>query len=176
MKRLLLVLFLIPTIVFSQIDSSFEFKVIDSAKATKVELYNYSKIWLANYFNSAQSIIQFDDKESGVIIAKGLIHYEDKGNIDDMIYNIKFSIEISLKDNKYRIRLYDYIMGGTIYDHGVVSPGTTTINGSGLLFSDDKFRKLPYSKELIPRVEISSKGILKSFADSIKKQTVKDDF
>lgn len=179
MKRILLFGLLFPTLAFAQIKDSvgFGYTRIDTVKATKDELYSYSKIWLAKAFNSSKSVIQLDDKEAGSIICKGQLLNEEKLRTSTVHYDSKYTLEITVRDNKYRIKIYDFVNEGYIVYTGVLS-GTEKVNGYGLLYSDSNFQELAYAKEKsIPLATQFSNDIINSYRESMNNQIKqKNDF
>ena len=73
---------------------------------TKEALYANAKKWFIQIFPDLREVIQLDDKDGGEIIGKGIlpIHWHYIGA--EKNYQ-KFTIAISLKNGKYRFRIYD---------------------------------------------------------------------
>lgn len=85
------------------------FEYIDSIPGVKMEeLYNRSKLWIANVFVNAQKVIQEDNKESGRILLKGIGKPVVREALS-YVENIEFTLVLSLKDGKYRAQLYDIV-------------------------------------------------------------------
>ncbi|GDX53515.1 hypothetical protein LBMAG27_25620 [Bacteroidota bacterium] len=76
---------------------------IDSA--SKDELYSRAKVWIATTFNSANDVIQLDDKTNGQIIIKGKYSFKNY-NIESFI---PLNISIGIKDGKYKIEITEII-------------------------------------------------------------------
>lgn len=95
-------------------------QIIEFSDINKNSLYSASKQWVATNFKSANSVIQMDDKEEGVLIGKGTIDYPCTGNswqcggLSGAF--IKFTLKIETKDNKVRITFSDI----THYDPNVI--------------------------------------------------------
>jgi len=110
MKKFLLpALLIFPVSVFAQN----VFEQIDTVNASKSELYKRAKLWVVNYFNDAQSVIEVDDKETGNIIGKGncdiILNWPStmsKPNRPGKAV-CDFSFQIDCRDNKARIKIYD---------------------------------------------------------------------
>ena len=88
--------------------------VFDAEGKTKGEIFSTINKWIALNYNSAQNVVQFNDKESGNIIVKGinetlyknvLKELDPKNKYMQEYSSVKFNhtIEINIKDNKYRI-------------------------------------------------------------------------
>ena len=76
---------------------------------TKEELWLISMDWMVNEFVSAKDVIQFSEKEQGIIIGKGITQ------ITYTLWPVDtcFTLKIETKDNKARITVYDpYIKTG----------------------------------------------------------------
>ena len=78
------------------------------------EIFSAINKWIALNYNSAQNVVQLNDKESGTIIVKGINEAVYKNAIKEMYPNNKYmqeyntvkfnhTIEINCKDNRYRI-------------------------------------------------------------------------
>ena len=82
-------------------------KVFDVNNATKDELYVRANNWMVERFTSAKSVLQFSDKEQGVISGKFLLNSIILGkssNYGPLVYEDVYAIiKIQLKDNKVKI-------------------------------------------------------------------------
>lgn len=80
--------------------------IYEDTPGTKDQLYLKANQWMVKAFVDANSVIQHNDKEAGVIFGKYLLHgglrSGDYGIQDTRIYAI---IEITVKDNKARIQI-----------------------------------------------------------------------
>ena len=88
--------------------------VFDTEGKTKAEIFSSINKWIALNYNSAQNVVQLNDKESGNIIVKGINEAVYK-NVMKELYpknkymqeysSVKFNhtVEINIKDSKYRI-------------------------------------------------------------------------
>ena len=124
-----IVLSLIPNLLLSQIldfpfdrsvitvndqTKKIEFIYIDSIPdSNKDKLYSNALEWIALNFKDATSVIKLQDKDAGKIIAKGMtrLSYSYKWLGNDMVdeYNQFFTIDISLRNNRYKIVFTDFI-------------------------------------------------------------------
>lgn len=115
MKNLLAVTIIsfIPCIVVSQEllpvkDGKIMYERIDSIPGkSKIDLYRKAKVWFAKVFHSSKDVIQLDDQETGQIIGKGNFTYPIKILLSAAEWRCSFTIQIDLKDNKSRVRLFD---------------------------------------------------------------------
>lgn len=88
--------------------------VFEVGGKTKQDIHSVINKWVTLNYNSAQHVIQMNDKESGTIIIKGIneltykntqkIVYPNNKYIEEFV-TTKFNhiLEFNIKDNKYRI-------------------------------------------------------------------------
>lgn len=79
---------------------------IISVDSNKAELFKRSMIWMAKTFRSAKAVIEYQDKEYGVIVGNGysLISLEpldEWGYIEN--YKMSYTLIIEAQDNRVRI-------------------------------------------------------------------------
>lgn len=99
-----------------------EIVIVDST-ITKNELYSTFMDWLAKTYVSAKDVIQYQDKEEGKIVAKGLFKVYLNGVYGATeVGNIHHTISIYVKEGKYK-----YVIGN-IYFEGKAY-GESPING-----------------------------------------------
>lgn len=80
-------------------------QIIESENHTKEQLYITLNHWYVETFNDANSVIQLNDKDAGVIIGKGYIS-DIAGHAGGMnSYNVSIHpiIKVDIKDNKIRV-------------------------------------------------------------------------
>lgn len=176
-KMKFVLIFLFPILSYSQDtslsktfplkDNKVVFEKIDSTNKTAEEIYSQAKVWLANAFVSSNEVIQLDDHNSK-IIGKGLFKFENKGGGSLGDITTFFTIDISIKEKKYRIRLYDYLI--------------TNSNTSDNKTPIEQLHKRTYtglSKKYFINAEIKikeeSENIILSFSNAINKK-LEDDF
>lgn len=119
MKKLIFITFLInTTIIYAQKKDTIGLnlpiindrlvyeQVIDVPDKTKSQLFSNAKVWMANTFVSSKDVIQSEDKEAGNIIGKGFtkVYFKSMVTIERNDY---FTIQIDVKDNKYRYKIHD---------------------------------------------------------------------
>jgi hypothetical protein len=75
---------------------------IDSVNGN--ELYNRAKNWIIHNFKAPKNVIQVDDKEQGIILCNGTFHINFGGKTPA----ISNTLEIEVKDNKYRYTMTDF--------------------------------------------------------------------
>jgi len=146
-----------------------EVVLVDSI-TTKQELYLNAKEWFVHAFNSAQNVIQFDDKESGKIIGKGLISVGSTlGPVksSDNLGVVSFVVEIQLKNGKYRYNFTDLWHDA---QNSIYSPGDLRLEkpGGGLgsmgqkNWNGIKIQTDDHIKAMIKSLKISMKSTNKN--------------
>jgi hypothetical protein len=76
----------------------------------KMDLYSDAKKWFTDHFNDSRDVIQNEDKDQGRIIGKGIIIVPWKSMLSSGIYYDRITIEIDVKDGRYRYRIYDMLL------------------------------------------------------------------
>ena len=87
---------------------------VDAIGKTKSEIYSIINKWVSINYNSANDVIQMNDKESGIMIVKGLsavsfinptraIYPKTKAFPTKNKMLLNHLLEIKVKDNKYRL-------------------------------------------------------------------------
>ncbi len=186
-KQLLtLLLILITSICFSQKKAKdtakvhlnlkdnlvFYEKIIDSLESDKEMLFNTSLRWMAETFNDSKEVIQLKDKESGIITGSGNFKYSIPGFIGDN-GTIGFMIDLTVKDKKSRIRLYQFT-----HDY----PETRTSNAVKIPIEKRYMdylaqKKFPTEgKKYHAALSDNIEQILQSYTTYLKTKSGKDDF
>ena len=80
-------------------------QVIEAPGKTKTQLYVILNYWYSNTFSSGKSVIQLNDKDAGVIIAKGNVNAiaTHMGGANSYTVNLTPIIKTDIKDNKVRV-------------------------------------------------------------------------
>lgn len=79
-------------------------KVIDLPGISKGQIYDKSRIWIAKNFRSSKSAIEYENRETGVIVGKGIIIYPVPGSDKARLgVNLGFNMKEDIKDNKMRV-------------------------------------------------------------------------
>jgi len=80
-------------------------QVFETPGFTKDILYEKVKIWIAQNFKSAKSVIEYDNKENGSIIGNGNIKYPCSGLscVAQYDWTVPFTMRVDMKDDKFRL-------------------------------------------------------------------------
>ncbi|ABW68752.1 DUF4468 domain-containing protein [Desulfosudis oleivorans] len=81
------------------------FKVFEAPGYTKDQIYKGMKIWVAENFRSAKSVVELDEPEQGLLIGNGVVSYPCKGMgcLSVGEWRVPFTMRIDVKDNKFRL-------------------------------------------------------------------------
>lgn len=98
-------------------------RIVDVSNVKQDMVYEGARQWVAKSFNSANSVIQYQDKATGSIIGKGNIAYPCQGLecIATTKSSIEFTLKVDTKDNRARVTFDDlnvhtprYMSGTTV--------------------------------------------------------------
>lgn len=76
--------------------------VVSVERKTASELYTQIKLFIVENFKSANDVIQLDDKESGVLVVKGIIPVTIKIMIGTYTYSMYINFKFETKDGRFR--------------------------------------------------------------------------
>ncbi|MFZ1788864.1 MAG: DUF4468 domain-containing protein [Saprospiraceae bacterium] len=105
MKRIIYFILLIVSVRSVYAQDSFNFDKIDSTSYLKNEIYSATKLFIAKTWKSANNVIQNDDKESGLIVVKGISKQTIAAYFTEYQYSYAYTFTFRMKDNKFRITL-----------------------------------------------------------------------
>lgn len=112
----------------SQQDLSIE-KVVEVPDLNKDQIYDQTKIWIAENFRSAKAVLEYENKETGTIIGNGTMSYpcSGLGCLAKADWKTHFTMRVDIKDSKYRatfsnLRLWTPATTSPIYMPAAESP------------------------------------------------------
>ena len=73
---------------------------------TKDQMFAAAKIWVAENFKSAKAVIEYDNKDDGVIVGNGSMNYPCSGGFDCLTksdWRVPFTMKIECKDGRFRL-------------------------------------------------------------------------
>jgi hypothetical protein len=94
-------------------DSTTVQKVIEVPGIPKDIIYERSRIWIAKTFRSSKAVIEYENKETGVIIGNGVIHYTLTAGFSSAEVPVRFTMKEDIKDGRIRIT-FDNLYEGTL--------------------------------------------------------------
>jgi len=99
-------------------------ETIEITGVSQDDLYIRANMWFVDAFNNAESVIQFSDKESGVIKGK---YIGGSVVVGIYIYKISTTVTVEVKDGRYRITFdnpqYQHI--GDLLSGNYIRPGAS---------------------------------------------------
>lgn len=130
MKKIYLLLLLSFLNTYSQeeTDKLSYSEVMTVEGISKQELYNRGKLWFAKAFNSANNVIQLDDKESGEIVGKALFIYKPSmlSASEQTKGPVRYTVSLSFKDGRYKYEVTDFNHDPAGNSYGSISVGVIT--------------------------------------------------
>ena len=82
-------------------------KVYEAPEFSKEEIFNATKVWIAQNFRSAKAVIEHQDEEEGIIIGNGSMSYPC--SMDDLScygtagWKVDFTMRVDIKDEKFKL-------------------------------------------------------------------------
>jgi len=176
MKTKLITLLLSITITLSFSQTDFKWEKTDSVGKSKTQIYSDTKLFISEFWNSSQDVIQNDDKEGGVIVVKGVTKIFIKYGLSGYLYYYGYTVKFLSKDNKYKIILDNVQCKGAEYSSQYTPKCIPP-------FEDDNYPKIPNDinnltkkkqKELMVKLKIDFQNIVDSYNSSIKKTSTNE--
>jgi hypothetical protein len=144
-------------------DGSVEYELIDTVTASKDALYQAANSATVDIFRSSQSVIELQDKDAGLIkgktwsIVKHKLGYGVTGSS-----RVDFTFEIQAKDDRYRIKLINWI--GSLSDKEAGKSSVLEIYTKGI------YKSAKYREWYLTGVNETALASLAVFKQSIKKK------
>ena len=105
MKKALLLLFVIPLTAIAQ--DNFQWDVRDSTEMSKDDIYAKAKQFIAETWNEPGKVIKNDDKESGLILLRGLHVEEMYYQMNNHRWTFSYQVKFQMRDNQWRMVIED---------------------------------------------------------------------
>ena len=79
--------------------------VFDAPGYSKDQIFTATKIWIAENFRSAKSVIEYENKEDGTLIGNGMIPYPCSGLecVAKSRWSVPFTMRVDMKDQKFKL-------------------------------------------------------------------------
>ncbi len=140
-------------------------EVVEIPNMGKSQIFNATKVWIAKSFNSANSVIQYEDPATGSIIGKGNMNFPCQGTWnclarkDDILL---FTLKVDTKDNKARVSFNDMSVK-------INTKGTTKFVpiGQEINTVNEKDNEL---------IQTGLKNIVQKYVNDIQKETLNSDW
>lgn len=196
MKRLLTILLLLgaSTPSFGErmhplptVDGRINFMEIVSVDgAPKDEIYSKARIWFATAFSTSDGML-LDDKESGIIVGKGVITTREGDSRVRTLMNPQitektwtFTVKIQIRDGRYKVELYDieytFAMPGNNIGHTPSTHNLDKLFGDRKIYKRDGTLKGGAPTNIANWTNETLSGLLESLKTRVTEQIVLDDF
>lgn len=109
-------------------------KIVEIPNTKQSLIYDGSKQWFAKNFNDSNSVIKYDNAETGSIIGKGSMLFKCTDNsltcysYSQSNTTLRFTVKVDSKDNRARISFEDLMLNQPrSINAGVVSPESNRV-------------------------------------------------
>jgi hypothetical protein len=99
---------------------------LDNTYSSKL-LYKATKKWFVTSFKSAKAVIQSDDPTNGLVLAKGIVIIPVSAYVIGAVApECEFTIQIDIKDGRYRYRFFNIQASGEFLNSSVKADMSNT--------------------------------------------------
>ena len=152
------------------------------------ELYLKARKWFVDTFKSAKSVLQMEDKEDGKLAGKAYHTYTFYNGMSSSNVNIDFTLNIDIKDGKYRVQFYDMYGSNTNVNTGLAMLGALGGNYRATQDATTKRdveynkvlndflagKRIKYNKKLLDGMNDQVKILFASLEKTMKKPTIEE--
>lgn len=80
-------------------------RVMEAPTYSKEQIFNSTKIWIAENFKSAKSVIEYENKEDGTVIGNGVIDFPCSGMscIGQEHWTVPFTMRVDMKNERLKL-------------------------------------------------------------------------
>jgi len=149
-------------------------EVVQTDSISQNELYNRAKLWFATTYNSANDVLQMDNKEEGQLIGKAILKYNPNvlSGSEQTKGNINYTIKIFVKNGRYKYEITDFIHDPYGNQYGKYSMGVITT-------SEECPNPKPMAKgwsdkvwkDIKSQIETNMNSLIPSMKQGMKKKT-----
>jgi len=128
---------------------------------SKKQLFNKAKRWFADTYKNSKEVLQIEDSATGEILGKAIFLYYSQNYIS-------YTINILVRDGKYKCDIYDFIL-----------PNSALV--SGLLSTETSYPRMPFTinkkaynkawEEAKMLSELEAKSLMNNLKNAMKKPT-----
>ena len=118
----------------------YEYQEVVDVEGTQAEIYSRARVWVADRYVSARSVIELEDEASGVLVIKGLF-----GEVF-----VRHTVRIEAREGRYRCTISGFVL----------EVGSQPFEG----FQDSKWRR-----KFFPRVAAKAEATLASLKSAMSK-------
>jgi len=84
--------------------------IVEIPSHSKEQIFDGAKIWIAQNFRSAKAVLEYENRDEGVLIGNGIESYPcfmGCGNKGSM--NVSYTMRIDIKDNKIKLSFFNLL-------------------------------------------------------------------
>jgi len=82
-------------------------RIVELPGFSKDQIFDATRIWIAENFKSAKAVIEYENKEAGTIIGNGIIPYPASGGPLKQVtfanWKVPFTMKVDIKDQRFRL-------------------------------------------------------------------------
>ncbi|WP_410221921.1 DUF4468 domain-containing protein [Pedobacter sp.] len=82
-------------------------RIEDINGVTKDQIFERAKKWFVRSFNDSKEVVKNENKQEGTIMGVAILPISTKDFVS-ISYNVKFVVEFTARDGKYRVRFQDF--------------------------------------------------------------------
>jgi len=164
MKKMFLFLSISLIINISSAQVDFRWEKIDSVKKSKSQIYSDTKMFIAEFWKSAQNVIQNDDKESGMILVKGASSKSCTYLLNPHSFIFSYTVKFFMKENKFKIQIDNVSMTShtcSVHTWGTIQPVDN--------FDGNENLSAKRGNEIFAELKKELQSIFDNYIDYIKK-------
>ena len=173
MRKLLFVLFLIPTCLFAQSYT----EAVDVPGKNAATLYKSAKEWYAENINVKGDLPLTEDNAAGKMLGKGSATFLVYSNDVAVNMIMTYALKLNVKEGQYTYEFYNIMI-----EHGRKFPYATfksgsTIEGTKELYKTSGMKSptkkmleanVEYNTKVLNQVDIELKRLIESLSDKMK--------
>ena len=103
----------------------YESVIIADSSIKKEQLFIKIKQWFVDKFMDSKSVLETVDKENGIFSGKGTFKYNKINGLNSHIGYTQFTINVIVKDGKFKYQLYNFHAYGTNTSLWATNPNTS---------------------------------------------------
>lgn len=123
-------------------------RVVQAPGHGKDEIFEYTKMWIAQNFRSAKAVLEYENKDAGRIIGNGSMRYPCEGIscIGKGDWTLKFTMNVDIKDERFKISFTNLGVSWPYAPQRAAYDGPLTTSGS---IKESKPVLLAYGDEIL---------------------------
>lgn len=159
-----------------------EVNILKDSTLKKARIFSVAKDWVSRTFKSSKSVIDYEDKEEGKIVCKGVSKETFKEMLGGhSIVTLDFTLDFTFKDGRYRIQLYNllptvthYAFDGSVnkYMEANQKIDIDTFNNEFNAKKETHKRLRKYHLDYITKITFMVQPVFKSAMEYISKNSV----